>query len=262
MLRNVSRVLLQTVDSFYDAALALAFPQECAVCLTSIVERRADAPGCANCWDLTAVYHDDQARCWKCGAPATKRPIAVATREEDVRCRRCADRAFDAARAVGPYAGALRAAVLALKREPHLSPRVANLLRRVARSARPLGDATLLVPVPLHDRRRRERGFNQAEIIARALARAGSLSFDVDSLARTVHSEKHRAGMDAASRRASVEDAFAVTRPRLIAGRRVLLIDDVMTTGATASACAAALKKAGAAEVYVLTIAHAFKMAV
>ncbi|MDQ3806373.1 MAG: ComF family protein, partial [Acidobacteriota bacterium] len=69
--------------------------------------------------------------------------------------------------------------------------------------------------------------------------------------------ERHRAGMDRRARRETVEDAFRVVRPRLVEGQRVLLVDDVFTTGATASACARALRAAGAAEVYVLTVARA-----
>jgi ComF family protein len=104
--------------------------------------------------------------------------------------------------------------------------------------------------------RERERGFNQAAVLGRALARLNDLPFDVWSLARNLHTERHRAGMDARARRESVEGAFKVERPRLVEGERVLLVDDVYTTGATASACALALKEAGALEVFVLTVAR------
>ena len=116
---------------------------------------------------------------------------------------------------------------------------------------------TVQLPVPLHASRERERGFNQAVVLARELARATKLPIDDYSLVRRVHTERHRAGMDARSRRDSVEGAFEVRRPEPIAGRRVLLIDDVFTTGATVSECAAVLKSAGGTAVYVLTIARA-----
>ncbi|HEX5707797.1 MAG TPA: phosphoribosyltransferase family protein, partial [Pyrinomonadaceae bacterium] len=75
--------------------------------------------------------------------------------------------------------------------------------------------------------------------------------------ARTGHAARHRTGMDARGRRESVEGVFAVTRPRLVSGESILLVDDVLTTGATVSACASALRSAGAREVLVLTIARA-----
>jgi ComF family protein len=110
--------------------------------------------------------------------------------------------------------------------------------------------------VPLHPEREQSRGFNQAATIARALSQAISVPLDEVSLRRTSHSNRHRAGMDAKGRRETVADAFRVTYPALITGERVLLVDDVFTTGATVSACAKALLTAGADEVFVLTIAR------
>ena len=83
-----------------------------------------------------------------------------------------------------------------------------------------------------------------------------ALPCDEVSLIRARHTERHRAGMDAKDRRDTVAEAFQVSYPALIAGERVLLVDDVFTTGATVSSCAKALLEAGAAEVFVLTIAR------
>lgn len=126
-----------------------------------------------------------------------------------------------------------------------------------AQKRAPLAGANLIIPVPLHPERERERGFNQASMLARELARLSGLPLDEHSVARRGHTERHRAGMDARARRDSVADAFAVRHPKLVAGRRVLLIDDVFTTGATVSACATVLREAGAEEVFVLTLARA-----
>ena len=174
----------------------------------------------------------------------------------DVRCRRCDGAAYTAARSVGRYEGALRASVLTLKHEPHVSARVAKLLFEVQRRP-PLDAATRIVPVPLHEERERERGFNQATLLARALASLTGLPLDEWSIVRASHTSRHRAGMDARARRETVEGAFRVERPRLVAGERILLVDDVFTTGATVSACAQALKEACAQEVFVLTWARA-----
>jgi ComF family protein len=173
-----------------------------------------------------------------------------------IRCGRCNADNFTAARACGLYAGVLRASVLALKREPHIGRRLLESMIRVL-GRLPIADANLIIPVPLHAKRERERGHNQAAVLARALARATGLELDAHVLVRRLHTEKHRAGMDARARRNSIAGAFEVRAPKQIVGRRVLLIDDVFTTGATASECSAVLKSAGAADVFVLTVARA-----
>ena len=246
--------LTNAFDIFCDAALALLYPQSCAACGAESVEARADAPACSKCWQATHVFDGDETLCWKCGA------LALASLPEEkraqVRCRRCDGEAFTAARACGLYEGALRAAVLGLKREPFVSARVVRLLAAAQKRA-PLDAATLVVPVPLHAEREQERGFNQAAVLCQSLAKSSGLPTDEHSLVRVAHSERHRAGMDARARRETVEDAFAVERPRLVEGQNVLLVDDVFTTGATVSACARALREAGAEAVFVLTVARA-----
>lgn len=241
------------LSALYDASLALLYPQACAACGAESVEARADMPACAACWTGTRVFTGADTLCWKCGALA---PAALPEgKRMEVRCRRCEAEEFTAARACGVYEGALRASVLSLKREPHVGARLARLLFETQQRA-PLDAATRVVPVPLHPERERERGFNQAALLGRALAARTGLPLDEWSLVRATHTERHRAGMDARARRETVEDAFRVARPRLIEGERVLLVDDVFTTGATASACAHALRGAGATEVFVLTVAR------
>jgi ComF family protein len=173
----------------------------------------------------------------------------------EVFCRRCDDEPFSAARACGVYEGALRASILSLKLEPHVGARLALLLLET-QQRKPLDSATRIIPVPLHSSRLRERGFNQATELGRALAALSGLPLDEWSLVRAKHTERHRAGMDAQSRQESVEDAFVVRLPRMIKDASVLLIDDVFTTGATVSACARALRQAGAEDVFVLTVAR------
>jgi len=245
--------LTRSIDALYDAALAFVYPLTCAACGTASVERRADAPACAACWVRTRVFTGEETCCWKCGALA---PAEVAPeKRRDVNCRRCVDAAFTVARAGGVYEGALRAAVLTLKREPHVGARLAALLHATARRT-PLDAATRIIPVPLHARREKERGFNQAACLGRVLAKLSRLPLDEVSLARTLHTERHRAGMDARARSESVERAFQVHRPRLVGNETILLIDDVYTTGATASAAACALREGGARAVFVLTVAR------
>jgi ComF family protein len=242
------------LDALYDATLALVYPMRCAACGASGVESRRDAPACAACWRATTIFRGDETCCWKCGAQASG--DVPPERRTDVRCRRCDADGFTAARSVGKYEGALRASILTLKHEPHVAARLGRLLFDAQRRP-PLDAATRIVPVPLHAERERERGFNQATLLARTLSTLSRLPLDEWSVARTVHTSRHRAGMDARARRETVESAFRVERPRLVEGERVLLVDDVFTTGATVSACARVLKDAGAADVFVLTVARA-----
>ena len=244
--------LTRTVNSFYNALLSIIYPQACSLCGAS-VEDRCLGVACAQCWGETRTFTTSDVICWKCGELSWG-TIAEEKREQ-VRCRRCDVDAFTVARACGAYEGALRASVLALKREPNISPHLVRLLVKIQARA-PLDKATRVIAVPLHPDREKERGFNQAAVIGSELARAVRLPFDEVSLIRTVHSERHRAGMDARGRRETVAEAFSVSYPRLIEDERVLLVDDVFTTGATVSACAAALMASGAKEVFVLTIAR------
>lgn len=245
-------LLQRAADLCYDSLLALAYPQACAACGGS-VESRALGAACADCWERTHIFSGAETLCWKCGLLSSG--TVPSEKREQVRCRRCDDDAFSAARACGAYEGALRASVLLLKREPHICPKLRDQLVSTQRQY-PLSTATRIIPVPLHPEREKARGFNQATVIARELSRAASLPLDEVSLVRAKHINQHRAGMDARGRRETVAGAFRVTYPALIAGERVLLVDDVFTTGATVSSCAETLLRAGATEVFVLTIAR------
>jgi len=236
-----------------DAALALIYPQACAICGSS-VESRHDGICCAQCWDATPLFRETESLCWKCSA--LSRAVVNADQSRGLRCGRCDTDGFTVARAAGAYEGALRASVIELKRRPHVPRRMALLMREV-QQREPLRGADLIIPVPLHPAREGERGFNQALVLAEVISRLSGISLDEHSLARRVQTEMHRAGMDAKARRKSVAEAFAVRHADLIAGKRVLLIDDVFTTGATASECAKALMDNGAVAVFVLTIARA-----
>lgn len=241
------------LDEVYDATLALMYPQACASCGASAEDRRC-APVCRDCFRRTELFSIDDKLCWKCGTIGAGKTGGART--DKLMCRRCDEELWTAARGAGVYAGALRACVLELKRRPHIGAEFVELMREW-QGVKPLDATTLIIPVPLHPKRERERGFNQARVLAEALSRKTSSPVDDASLVRTNYTEMHRAGMDAAARRASVADAFEVVRPRMVAGESILLIDDVWTTGATAGACARPLLEAGARDVFVLTLARA-----
>jgi ComF family protein len=238
---------------FYDALLAVAYPQRCAICGGS-VESRKFGVACEACWKRTRIFTGRERLCWKCGAFLDDEVLPISP--EEVRCGRCETQCFNVARAVGSYKGALRESVLQLKRQPQLAPHLEALLITAAQRE-PLSLSTRIIPVPLHPKRQRSRGFNQAAVIAEVLSKGLRLPLDEVSVERVSLTEQYRAGLDAKGRRDTVADAFSVVHPKLIADENILLVDDVFTTGATVSACAAALLAAGAQNVFVLTISRA-----
>ncbi len=155
----------------------------------------------------------------------------------------------------------LREAIHALKYEgvPHVASALSAHMVHAWRTSSPPIAPTVLVPVPLHSRRERERGYNQSLLLANDVGRALALPVQPRALRRVRHTEKQaQLESDIAVRLANVRDAFAA-EARIVRGQRVMLVDDVFTTGATLVACAAALRVAGAAEVIALTLARARK---
>lgn len=204
----------------------------------------AATPGLsAGAWSRVAFLEDPV--CDGCGAgfEMDGGPFAAA------RCAACLARpyAFARARAACLYDEASRGLILKFKHGDH-QPFAPLFARWIARAASPLLDeADAVVPVPLHRFRLLSRRFNQAAEIARPLARRAGLDYVPDALVRTAHTTT-QGGKSARGRRLNVRKAFAVSEAgrRRIRGRRILLVDDVLTTGATAEACARALIEAGA----------------
>lgn len=207
------------------------------------------SPICASCW--RAVARLTPPLCVRCGEPL------VAWRSAGPFCARCRRQppAFAVARSAGCYDGALRAIVHALKyrRQRLLAPPLARMMREAGADL--LSGADAVVPVPLHPLRFWLRGFNQADDLARHL---GPPVWRV--LARVRYGPP-QAGLPAARRHANVRAAFRVRRgawrTSSLRNRVVVLVDDVMTTGATLDACADALRQAGVRSVRALTAARA-----
>jgi ComF family protein len=229
------------------AALDLVFPPLCPVCDEILGAGRRD-PLCGACWEGLERIAPPWCRC--CGAPLGVEGLCGACRSRRPR--------FAYARAALLYGDLAREAIHAFKfggRRGLANP-LGDLLAGLGLSALPGAAPDLLVPVPLHPRRARERGYNQALLLARRLERAWRVPVVADALVRAVPTLP-QADLDAAARRRNVRDAFAVSQPERIAGRHVVLVDDVLTTGATAGECARSLYRAGAAAVGVLTVARA-----
>jgi ComF family protein len=175
-------------------------------------------------------------------------------------CRRAAPR-FKRAVAYGSYAGELRDLIHLFKYRQVRSatPYLAQMLNQAITPLN-LPSDLLVIPVPLWPGKRRTRGFNQSEELARALVsshRAGtSIQLDTGSLVRKRETAS-QTGLTRQQRHANLRGAFAVMYPARVAGRTVLIVDDVMTTGTTAGECARVLLRAGAKEVFVATVARA-----
>ena len=235
-------------SKIFDSLLTLAYPQACQICGNS-VENLADGVACRFCWERTNIFSGAETLCAKCGAF-----LQVKASSFQTFCHRCDAHFYDSACAVGIYGHALSASVLHLKREPFVAKNLQKLfVSRFQNSD--FQDTTLIVPVPLSKKRLLERGFNQAAVLSKILAKQIGINLDEQSLIRKIDTPMHRVGMDNKARETSVEKAFEVKRPNLIRGENVLLVDDVFTSGATVSSCAKILKENNANKVYVFTLA-------
>ncbi|HQY68470.1 MAG TPA: ComF family protein [Pyrinomonadaceae bacterium] len=237
---------------FRDSLLSLIYPSQCCAC-DRLVENFDDGVACAICWQMTRLFDGSQMLCAKCGAYFNESSPNV-----NVFCRKCDEHHYDRAVAGGIYERAISASINRLKSHPVVARRVADVLTSVwDRSG--FQNADLIIPVPLSDKRRIERGFNQSEILGTVISRRTGVEVDAHSLIRKIHTPIHRKAMDEKARELSVRDAFEVVRPKLIAGKHIVLIDDVFTSGSTVSNCSKVLKKSGAASVNVITLARAVK---
>jgi ComF family protein len=176
-------------------------------------------------------------------------------------CRDCAPE-FERATSFGEYIDGVRSLIHLLKYErvtPVAGPLGGMLAQAVAELLAGSDATPLLVPVPLHKSRRRSRGFNQAELIARAAARRLPQKLDLACGALVRRRDTvSQVGLTREERIANVRDAFRVADAARVRGRDVMLVDDVMTTGTTLSECARVLKQAGAKRVWAATVARAF----
>ena len=174
-------------------------------------------------------------------------------------CQVCAQmgRHFEGVRAPFRYEGSIRQAILALKYGgiKAAAPQLGDMLADYLQSNPLPGD--LIAPVPMHATRRRERGYNQAELLARRVAGRCDILYQGDLLVRTRRIDAQAGMTGAAERVANVADSVALSDRSDVRDKHIILVDDVVTTGSTLDTCAAALKQAGAASVWCLTLAVA-----
>lgn len=235
--------------AFGRAALDLVYPPLCILCREPVSEPDSLCPAC---W--RELHFIDDPVCAACGLPFE------IDAGEGTLCASCLSRPplFDRARAILTYDDLSRKPVLALKHADRLDlvPAFGRWLERSGRAL--VEEADVIIPVPLHRTRLWTRRYNQAAELARALSRLTKLPMAPTALIRRKATPSQGSMPSAEARRRNMAGAFLVPkleRP-VVAGRRVLLVDDVLTTGATANACARALKRAGVSAVYVLALAR------
>ncbi|MGH9505000.1 MAG: phosphoribosyltransferase family protein [Terriglobales bacterium] len=257
-----------------ESLFATLFPSDCHLCgapLTNI----SRLPVCRPC--LSDMRPIAGGVCSTCGERLFS-PYLHGNDASDTRCGLCRrmEPLFVKAVAYGSYEGGLRELIHLLKYQ-QVRPAAAVLGRMLAEAVSGLDsywtqEAVVVVPVPLHARKLRQRGFNQAELIARAAIKhearqqrlsptrllEGGLVLHSKVLERR-RETRSQIGLTRHQRRENIRGSFVVNRPGEIAGREILLVDDVFTTGTTVSECARVLRRAGASKVYVATVARTLK---
>jgi ComF family protein len=236
-----------------DALTAILFPAPCRICAQPLTNA-SRVPIRETC--LSSFERIVEPMCKCCGRPFSVAPSAQSL---PPLCRLCrADLyGFSHARSFAIYNDALGAAIVLLKYEEvrrlgdWFAKQLADTLAKYGEGFRP----DVIVPVPLHPERQRERGYNQADLIARPLAGHLGVKLRADMLVRT-RPRPAQLVLSRTERWKAVRGAYATREGARVDKLRILLVDDVMTTGATLDACARALRKAGAAEIFGLTVAR------
>lgn len=239
--------------SLLDALLSVVYPLHCKLC-GQFIARRQTGPICSLCW--TEIELLEPPLCSRCGSLLNEIAFSAARL-----CPECLRRPppFACARSAAAYRGQLREMVHLFKFQGRLDigKKLASLLVTLYREAPEL-EAEAVVPVPLHKKRLKARGFNQSEVLARELARRCRLPLANRALARKKNTPP-QSELARHARRKNVARAFVAQSPFPLAGKRVLLVDDIYTTGSTVAECSRTLLAAGARQVAVLTLARAAK---
>jgi ComF family protein len=239
-----------TLTGWMNVALGFVYPEACQICG---VERATSAEGfvCPRCW--SQIRFIQPPFCTRCGLPSEG---DVTTPFECANCRTM-DLQFRSARSAVAARGMVLEAIHRYKYQRALwfEPFLADLLIRQAEPELRREKWDWIVPVPLHSMKQREREFNQAERLAARLGEAANIPVHTRLLERIVPT-RTQTRLAREERAANVRNAFILRNGQRLRGKRIVLLDDVFTTGATTNACAKVLRKAGVAEVCVWTVAR------
>jgi len=240
---------MKGVVGFLKSALDLVYPRNCPFCAMPLEETERGVV-CGAC--LGKAKPVMPPCCERCALPF---PGNI---EGHFTCGYCKDLNFHFSRCVAAYQaeGVVRDCIHQFKynRQLHFGPHLADWIRQGARRLE-WSEVDGIVPVALHSRKQREREFNQAECLARAVSKETGVPVMVGNL-RRVKETVTQTHLDAKARAANLRGAFAVKKPEGFQGKRLVLVDDVFTTGATLDGCAKVLSQAGALDVKVLVLAR------
>jgi len=228
----------------------ILFPPKCPACETVLTHDR-EYPFCPEC--LSTISFTASPLCTSCGLPFTE------TEGANHLCEDCilSKPPFSIARSLGKYESALLDTIHLFKYHGKISvgEDLGRMMAKACYDSIEIENYSLIIPVPLHPKRLREREFNQSLILARQISKKFSIPLDFIALRRKIRTEA-QVNLSGRQRMANVRSAFEVADRSRIEGKKILLIDDVYTTGSTAKECSKILMKSGAKEVAVLTLAR------
>jgi ComF family protein len=259
---SLASTLVSSLSVVAESLFATLFPSDCRLCHTPLVNI-SRLPVCLRC--LAEIHSITDGVCSICGERVFS---PHAPNAAEIRCDLCRrmEPPFVKAVAYGSYDGGLRELIHLLKYE-QVRPAAVVLGRMLAEAVRGLEpgwsqNSVVVVPVPLHARKFRQRGFNQSELIAHHALKLGAGNGRLILRSRILERRREtesQIGLTRHQRRENLRGSFAVARPGEIAGREILLVDDVFTTGTTVSECTRVLRRAGASKVFVATVARTLK---
>ncbi|MFA5525120.1 MAG: ComF family protein [Tissierellales bacterium] len=237
------------IKKLYKSILNLLFPEEgiCFYCDQYCEEIKEDHL-CSDCRDKLSFINEE--KCPFCGKP-------IYQVDSSKRCRYCANKTFYFTKVISPleFSGFLRKAIYKYKYEskPYMYKSFGEFMIKALKKEN-LETMDFVVPVPLHRTRKGERGYNQAELLAKYISLKMEIPLDVKNLKR-IKATKTQNKLGRHEREQNIKDAFKIRDGRVYKDKRILLVDDIFTTGSTVNECSRILIEHGAAEVYVITIA-------
>lgn len=237
--------LSKLLNNLYNNLLDFLFPSYCEICAQKL---QGEKYICQKC--LKKVKYINANTCSLCGKELTLQVEAL--------CKDCKDtkRYFKEARAIGRYEGVLKDYLHLLKyyHKPYLEILFPDIIKDYAKWIKDY-QFDYIIPIPLHPKRLRERGYNQAELLAKYLSKAYKIKFYKNNLKRKKETLP-QVGLNEKERLRNVKNSFIVKHKERVKDKNILLIDDVYTTGATVNECSKELKESGAKKVVVLTLAR------
>ncbi|UCB51863.1 MAG: ComF family protein [Candidatus Zixiibacteriota bacterium] len=243
---KIKRFLLDLKDDILD----FIYPQACPICRNSLKREEADV--CEECWKALALLP----------SPYCPYCASFLENQDDITNHQCPnlsrprDRRILAVRSLGTFDDHYQKLVHRLKYDKKipLGRRLARKLGESIKQERSFPGCDMVIPVPLHRARHRARGLNQSEVLAEGISRVTDIPSGKNILRRKKNT-KDQTYLNAQQRAENVKGAFVVTQPEKINSKRVILVDDVMTTGATLNECARVLLDSGAEDVFAVTLA-------